>query len=122
MSSTSRSAQVIAAQGGRDFSGGQLWLNVPDEAAADSDRGFLEQNAIALLSGAGRRADPPGETWLGRHSFTGEISTSGLWNMDFIGHPFDDRFLDVFSAYVEITLGRSSQPGVSLAPKGWHPA
>ena len=96
-----------------------LWLDVPDRAAPESDRAFLERNAIALLSGAGREADPPGETWLGRYSPTGEISTTGLWNVDWIGHPFDERFLEVFAVYVEITLGRRSRPEESLSG-GWY--
>ena len=96
------------------------WLDVPDRAAPDSDRAFLERNAIALLSGAGRQADPPGETWLGSYCPTDEITTTDLWNVAFTGHPFDDRFLDIFSAYAETTLGRQSPPEESLAPWGWH--
>ena len=45
-----------------------IWLSIPDEPGPDSDRGFIERNAIALLSNHSKEAlDPPRSGWLGRH-------------------------------------------------------
>ena len=59
-----------------------LWLDVPDEAGPDSDRAFIEKNAIALLASAGHKVDPPSSSWLGGFSPTPSIPATGLWNVD----------------------------------------
>lgn len=97
-----------------------VWLDVPDDPGPQSDRAFLERNAVALLSKEGRKVDPPSPGWLGRYSPTEAITKSGLWNVNFVDYPYDDRFLDVFAAYVEITTQKRSKPTKSIAPRDWY--
>lgn len=96
-----------------------LWLDIPDPAGPDSDRAFIERNAIALLSSAGRKAHPPSATWLGNFSPTPAISSTGLWNVDHTVYKYDNRFMSVFASYIEITAGRRSRFAGPLAPKDW---
>jgi hypothetical protein len=93
-----------------------LWLDIGDEPSALSDRAFIERNAIALLSNSRHPADPPSPSWLGRHSVKKEIRESGLWNIRHIDDPYDPRFIDVLSEYVEVTLGVREHPPKSIAP------
>lgn len=81
-----------------------LWLTVEDEAGPQSDRAFLEKNAIALLSREGPIADPPSPRWLGRQSPNQMIRESGLWNVNFVGDSYDRRFLEVLERYVSQTI------------------
>jgi hypothetical protein len=46
-----------------------LWVDVPDEPGPDSDRAYLERNAIALVSNYGKAPiDPRSKEWLGTDS------------------------------------------------------
>lgn len=79
-----------------------LWLAVEDEPGPDSLRGFLERNAISLLSGYGRLApDPPSESWLGLHCARGKVRPSGLWNTNHVEDDYDPAFLDELARFVE---------------------
>lgn len=81
-----------------------LWVEIDDEPGSNSDRAYIEQNAIALLSNYRREAiDPRDPAWLGRHSASAEIRQSGLWNVDHVGEDYDPAFLDVFAEYVDET-------------------
>ena len=72
-----------------------LWLAVDDAPGPDSSRGYLERNAIALLSEFRRPPlDPPSESWLGLHCERGRVSPSGLWNTNHVDDPYDPAFLD----------------------------
>lgn len=72
-----------------------LWVALDDEPGPDSDRAFVERNAIALLSNvANRPLDPRADDWLGRHSRSRQIRQSGLWNVDHVDEDHDPRFLD----------------------------
>lgn len=72
-----------------------LFLPIGDAAGPASDRGYIERNAIALLSSATARAvDPPSAGWLGRHALSPEIRESGLWNVRHIGEAVESGFLD----------------------------
>jgi hypothetical protein len=45
-----------------------LWLAVDDEPGAESVRGYIERNAIALLSNFEKKPlDPPSAGWLGHY-------------------------------------------------------
>jgi len=45
-----------------------LWLGIDDDAGPGSLRGFIERNAIALLSNYRKASlDPPSSGWLGHH-------------------------------------------------------
>jgi hypothetical protein len=96
------------------------WLEVPDAASADSDRGFLERNFIALLAGPTGPLDLPSAGWLGRWSGREAVPYSGLWNVNHIYESFDPTALDVFEEYVNVAEGRRSKPEKSLAPTGWR--
>lgn len=51
-----------------------LWLEVDDEPSPDSDRAYIEQNSIALLSNFEKSAvGPRVDNWLGRDSASEEI-------------------------------------------------
>jgi len=81
-----------------------LWIALDDEPAADSDRAYVERNAIALLSNVeGQSIDPRANDWLGRHSRSRQIRQSGLWNVDHVGEAYDPRFLDRLAQAVEDT-------------------
>lgn len=78
-----------------------VWLEIDDEPGASSLRAFIEQNAIALLSGLnGAIADAPSEGWLGRHAAHGLVRRSGLWNVRHVADAYDPGFLDTFAAHL----------------------
>ena len=86
-----------------------LWLNVPDDPGPASARGFIERNAIALLSSYESPAmDPPSERWLGRHSDRDRVRQSGLWNNRHVDEVWDPMFLAKMESFIELTsLARS---------------
>jgi hypothetical protein len=78
-----------------------LWLSVDDYPGADSDRGIIERDAIALLSGWERGAiDPPSAPWAGRASTRDMVRRSGLWNNNHVDGTYDPAFLDVMERRV----------------------
>jgi hypothetical protein len=78
-----------------------LWVNVPDEPSRNSDRGYLELNAIALLSNFERSGiDPPSPNWLGLQSSKRTIQESGLWNTNHVEKFHDPTFLGKLRVYV----------------------
>lgn len=82
-----------------------LWLAVENRPDGSHDRGYLERNAIALLSNyaAEPRLDPASPEWLGRHSSRLEIQRSGLWNVNHVGERYEPAFLDLLEEYVRRT-------------------
>jgi hypothetical protein len=82
-----------------------LWINVPDEPSRNSDRAYLELNAIALLSNFERPGiDPPSPNWLGLQSSKITIRESGLWNTNHVAKFHDPTFLGKLRAYVGATI------------------
>lgn len=72
-----------------------VWLAIPDEPGPDSLRGYIEENAIALLSNFGRdKIDPPTPSWLGYGCGRKLVTESGLWNSRHVKQDYDDNFLD----------------------------
>lgn len=72
-----------------------LWVALDDEPSPDSDRAFVERNAIALLSNYEKPSiDPREECWLGHASPVEEIHESGLWNINHVAESPDPSFLD----------------------------
>jgi len=72
-----------------------LWLSVDDEPGADSLRGVIERNSIALLSNFDRPPlDPPSDDWLGHLSGREKVRRSGLWNQRHVDEDYDPTFLD----------------------------
>ncbi|WP_312909940.1 hypothetical protein [Natronosalvus caseinilyticus] len=81
-----------------------LWVDVEDEPSPESDRAYIERNAIALVSNYQKDSlDPRDDDWLGRVSPRHEISDSGLWNINHVGEEYDTAFLDRLSDAVEKT-------------------
>ena len=73
-----------------------LWLNVGDAPGPESERGVIERNAIALLSG---HREPPAN-WLGRHSDRDRVRRSGLWNNKHVDENWDLFFLDLMEKWI----------------------
>jgi len=83
-----------------------LWLNIDDPAGSGSERGYIERNAIALLSNFNRHAlDPPTAAWLGQHSASERVRDSGLWNSNHVDEMYDDAFLNRFDQLVSESGG-----------------
>ena len=80
-----------------------LWIDIDDLPGPNSDRGFIERNAIALLSNFNRDnpIDPPSESWLGHYALNDKIKCSGLWNVNHVDEIYDPDFLKVLERYVE---------------------
>lgn len=72
-----------------------LWVDLDDEPGPDSDRAYVEQNAIALLSNFEEQTiDPRADDWLGTHSRSRKIQESGLWNVNHVEEEYESAFLD----------------------------
>jgi hypothetical protein len=81
-----------------------LWLNVGDEPGPRSERGTIERNAIALLSGYCEPAlDPPSDGWLGHSSDRCRVRRSGLWNNKHVDEDYAPSFLDAMERRIEGT-------------------
>ncbi len=79
-----------------------LWLSVDDEPGPQSLRGFIERNAIALLSNYGKSPiDPPSDSWLGSHCTREKVRTSGLWNSNHVDESYDPAFLDSLASLLD---------------------
>jgi hypothetical protein len=79
-----------------------LCLAIVDEPGAQSDRGYIERNSIALLSNFRRAAlDAPSPYWLGRHCRSEKVRLSGLWNSNHVEEGYDPAFLERLRALVE---------------------
>jgi len=81
-----------------------LWVNIDDEAGPDSDRAYIERNAISLVSNYAKEPiDTRDEGWLGKDSPRDEINQSGLWNINHVAEEYDPAFLDRLSRATEET-------------------
>ena len=79
-----------------------LWLNVDDVPSPDSNRKYIERNAIALLSHAKTvGADAPSKQWLGKYCNRRLVRESRLWNNEHVEEDYDAKFLDVMSELVD---------------------
>ena len=84
-----------------------LWVDVDDKPSADSDRAYLERNAIALLSNFDDQTiDPRDDGWLGAYSRSREIRESGLWNVNHVEEEYDPDFLGL----LEDAIGNTTPP------------
>ena len=81
-----------------------LWLNVSDAPGPSSNRGLIERNAIALLSGyRWPAADRPSTEWLGHCSDRERVRRSGLWNSNHVHETYDPSFLDEMESRIDAT-------------------
>lgn len=85
-------------------------LPVEDEPGPGSLRGYIERNAIALLSNLDRPPlDRPSVGWLGHHSASEEVRGSGLWNVNHVNETHHPDFIDRFDALVAgVTRARAT--------------
>jgi hypothetical protein len=71
-----------------------IWLAVEDKPSAVSLRGYIECNAIALLSNFDKEPlDSPSVGWLGHFCDRERVRRSGLWNSNHVDQPYDPAFL-----------------------------
>ena len=80
-----------------------LWLAVEDAPGSENKRGYIERNAIALLSNylpQGEPIDPPGASWLGHHAASANVRLSGLWNSNHVAESYAPSFLGILQQYV----------------------
>lgn len=83
------------------------WLDVGDLPGPESLRGWIERNAIALLSNDGKAAiDPASPKWLGHHSSRPRVRASGLWNQNHVDEPYNPAFLDDLQRLVEAHISQ----------------
>jgi len=94
-----------------------LWLAVPTRPDGRSDRGFIERNAIALLSCAAGGPDKPSSSWLGSHAASSKVRDSGLWNADHVEDAYDPAFLDLVAA-----LAGNTRPAAARSRPEWPQA
>jgi len=84
-----------------------LWLAVTDDPGPESLRGYIERNAIALLSNYNKPPiDTPSPHWLGRHCNREKVRHSGLWNQNHVDEDYDPAFLDELEGLVS-KIGRT---------------
>lgn len=95
-------------------------LDVNDEPSKLSDRAYIEQNMIALLSGRAGPVEIADESWLGYHCKNKAVRRASLWNVDYTELDYDPAFLDVVERYIAVTIGKTNPPDVPLAPKSWY--
>lgn len=82
-----------------------LWVPIEDAPGADSKRGLIERNSIALLSNWEKAPlDPPSASWLGSFSLHERVRKSGLWNNNHVEETYNPMFLGVFEHLVEAGL------------------
>ena len=78
-----------------------LWLTIEDEPGAESLRGYIERNVIALLSNFEKEPlDPPSAGWLGHACNRKLVRKSGLWNQNHVNEAYDPAFLSCFERLV----------------------
>lgn len=78
-----------------------LWIPIEDAPGPGSLRGYIERNAIALLSNyRGNAIDPPSSDWLGRFSNREKVRQSGLWNSNHVDEDYEPAFLKALDRLV----------------------
>lgn len=94
------------------------WIDVPDEPSKASLRGFIERNAIALLSNHERDPiDAASSDWLGHFCDRERVRSSGLWNNNHVDETYDPAFLETFERLVGglpvETIGNPKEPSMT---------
>ncbi|MGD9994716.1 MAG: DUF6884 domain-containing protein [Salinivirgaceae bacterium] len=98
-----------------------LLININDNSSKFSDRSYIEQNMIALLSDNFLPIDVQYENWLGNYSIHEAVRSSSLWNVDYTKNKnYDKNFLEILQIHIDITLGKIVDTGKSYAPKDWY--
>ncbi len=100
-----RAAEAAWEKRVSEYIGGMsvFWVDVPDEPSPQSDRSFIERNAIALLSNKFAPVNRASSGWLGGFSPRQEIRDSALWNLNYVADECDVRFLEKLELFVGLT-------------------
>lgn len=78
-------------------------LEVTDAPRPESLRGYVERNAIGLLSNYDQEVlDPPSTEWLGHYCPRERVRRSGLWNNNHVDERYDPAFLDVMAGLARV--------------------
>jgi hypothetical protein len=87
-----------------------IWLPIDDPPSAESMRGYIERNSIALLSNFGRERpiDAPSAEWLGQWSPIERVRQSGLWNRNHVDQFPSEEFVGLLAHLVSGIRGPSS--------------
>jgi hypothetical protein len=97
MSEQPLECEISKVIGGMPF----LWLAIEDKAGPQSLRGYIERNAISLLSNYKKPPlDPASEAWLGHHCDRERVRGAGLWNSNHVEDSYDSAFLAEFRRLV----------------------
>lgn len=85
-----------------------LWLEVDDTPGPDSKRGYIERNAISLLSNYGKpiaseAIDSQSAVWLGHYSPREKVRGSGLWNSNHVDEDYEHDFLETLDYHINQT-------------------
>jgi hypothetical protein len=99
-----------------------LWIDVDDEPGPQSERAYLERNAIGLLSRMGLLNANVEADWLGHYSSDWRIAASGLWNLNHVFCRPDPDFIERLTIAVERTIGRPVRNNLGDAGSGKRPA
>ena len=84
-----------------------LWLAVGDAPGPGSVRGYIEKNAIALLSNCGKQpVDSPSRSWLGHHCDREKVRAAGIWNSNHVEEHYHPAFLDTLAVELAATYRR----------------
>ena len=85
-----------------------LWLAISDAPGPDSLRGYIERNAVALLSNDNKPPiNAPSPQWLGYRCNREKVRRSGLWNQNHVDETYAPAFLDMLDKLVaEMTKKR----------------
>ncbi len=76
-----------------------LWLAITDQPGPNSLRGYVERNAIALLSNDHKPPiDAASSRWLGKHCDRERVRNSDIWNQNHVDEDYDPNFLDELEA------------------------
>lgn len=89
-----------------------LWVRLDDPPGPDTKRGYIERNAVSLLSNYRAReqksmhsgeqpiVDPPSSKWLGNRAKSERVQLSGLWNSDFVDGTYDPDSLTILEGII----------------------
>ncbi|MBV1933995.1 MAG: hypothetical protein KUG59_04855 [Parvibaculaceae bacterium] len=78
-----------------------LWLPINDAPGPESQRGYIERNAIALLSNFDKAPlDPASTSWLGHSCNRERVRKSGLWNSNHVHEVYNPAFLGALEVLI----------------------
>lgn len=77
------------------------YVPIVDAAGPASLRGFVERNAIGVLTAEGGRWNGPSKAWLGQYSPNSAVRAGGLWNVRHVGEALDVDFIKTLERLVE---------------------